>query len=243
MHDPKTYFLGDTHSLDFLGILENHLPERTNFTVVHVGDAGEGFNYIKSEQAILRDLKSFLDERNAQVFICRGNHSDPAFFRRDHWANKEFNPRIEFVPDYTVKNINGLSYQFVGGAISIDRFNRLAGRSWWAAEEIVEDLDRAQKVDVLVTHSAPTFCEPVSFSQIVYDWARRDPALIEELTNERQKLDRIFAKCNPKLHVYGHFHYDHNEYIEHCLHKELDFNELWTPNWENFYEGSILQTS
>jgi len=226
----KTYFLGDTHTLDILDRLISNIPDEKNYTIVHVGDCGEGFASQKAERNILRELYKYLDDRASKVSVCRGNHSDPQYFSPNHWANQEFKKCIEFVQDYTIMDINGLTYQFIGGAISIDRTSRTKNVTWWENEIFVEKPELATKVDVLVTHTAPHFCHPVEFSKIVYDWAQDDSTLLSELSHERQMVTNIFNICQPKLHVYGHFHqYGNSEMINGCKHRQLGIDEFWTP--------------
>ena len=68
--------------------------------------------------------------------------------------------------DYTVEEIGGKTYLFVGGALSIDRELRLEGHSWWSDEDIKELSDDewnsiAGKFDVVITHTAPSIAPPV----------------------------------------------------------------------------------
>ena len=84
-----------------------------------------------------------------------------------------------------------------------------------------------QKVDILVTHTAPSWCFPQQFNEIVYGWALEDAYLIGDLSNERAIVDEIFKLCKPKLHLYGHFHSSWTEEVNGCKHKLLDINEVW----------------
>jgi hypothetical protein len=53
--------------------------------------------------------------------------------------------------------------QFIGGAISIDRTGRKEGVSYWSDESIIYKPELIQNVDILVTHTAPSFCHPQEF--------------------------------------------------------------------------------
>jgi predicted phosphodiesterase len=197
------------------------------FALVHVGDLGEGFSQQHVEETYLREIAEYLETRNAKLYVCRGNHADPSFYKPGHWSAK-FQPTITFVPDYTVLDINGLSHQFVGGAISIDRSDRTMNVRWWEDEPVQDFIEERKPVDVLVTHSAPSFCEPTQFSNIVYNWACRELTLLQELKDERKLLNCIFRQEPVKyLHVYGHFHASYNMTINGVIHKGLAINELW----------------
>ena len=76
-------------------------------------------------------------------------------------------PNFKLLRDYTNLHLNGQSWLLVGGAISIDRIDRVLGRSWWPGEafELREDL--AQPADVLVTHSGPEWIGPSCRNDLV----------------------------------------------------------------------------
>ena len=220
--------LGDSHRLDIAYLLESYLGKSANNILISVGDCGEGFNEDRIDDLSLRDNYKYLEKYNNYLIIARGNHSDPAWFVDDHWANKKYGDRIYFAPDYSLFKINGLSYQIIGGAISIDRKGRTPHAEWWPDEVFKLDESKCQKVDVLITHSAPDFCWPVKFSELVYGWISRDLHLESELIKERQDITKAFHICEPKLHLYGHFHnFGNHEVINNCIHKQLGIDEFW----------------
>lgn len=227
-------FLGDTHRLDIAYLLESHLGKSNNQLIIHAGDMGEGFNEAKIDNLSLQENYDYLVKYNNYLIVCRGNHSDPSWFSDNHWANKKFGDRIYFAPDYSLFKINELSYQIIGGAISIDRKGRTPHADWWPDEVFKLDKSKCQKVDILVTHSAPDFCHPVKFTEIVYGWMSRDLHLKSELIQERQDITKAFRICNPSLHVSGHFHSSNYEVINNIIHKSLGIDELWDMPILNF---------
>jgi Icc-related predicted phosphoesterase len=122
---------------------------------------------------------------------------------------------------------NGKLIQFIGGATSIDRTMRKEGISYWKDEILKYEKDKLRKVDILVTHTAPSWCFPQTFNEMVYGWAREDADLLEDLTDERAVMDEIVKACQPSLHLYGHFHSSWNEEINGCKHRLLNINEIW----------------
>jgi len=222
----KVIFLGDTHTLELLPKLVE-ISDLQNYTLIHVGDSGEGADYPYVEKSTLKYIHKYFQEINSRLYVCRGNHSNPDFFQKTHWANIEFGDRIEFVSDYDIKTIAGKTCQFVGGAISIDRVDKIENINWWPNEQFEYKPELAQKVDVLVTHSAPPYCPPEHFSKMVYDWAADDKTLLKDLRMERVLVGEILAICQPKLHVYGHFHNSTVKESNGCVHRQLAIDELW----------------
>ena len=122
---------------------------------------------------------------------------------------------------------NGKKIQFIGGAVSIDRSHRTEGVSYWANEGLVFDESKCEKVDILVTHTAPSWCFPQKFNDMVLYWTAQDKTLMVELLEERKLMDNIFNICQPSLHLYGHFHSSCTEEIDGCKHKLLNIDEIW----------------
>jgi Icc-related predicted phosphoesterase len=223
-HTKPVIFLGDHHGCWFDVLDELDERKITNSYRICVGDSGIGFEPKDRRERLLILLNNEFAHRNIHFMSIRGNHDDPLFFTG---KNRVKLSNFELIEDYTVMSYDSTLIQFIGGAISIDRTHRTLNVSYWSDEGLVLDLDKTQKVDVLVTHTAPSRCFPQQFNQMVYDWAKSDTALLAELTSERTSMDSILASCNPSLHVYGHFHHSWTETVENCKHKLLNINELW----------------
>lgn len=192
--------------------------------VFSVGDCGIGF--LKKEQQ-LKQLKLLNEEfksRNIFFKAIRGNHDNPFYFKKENKINLS---NFELVEDYTVFSYDDLIIQAVGGATSIDRTGRQLGSSYWEDEKVVFNKLQCANVDILITHTAPSFCYPQKFNGIVYSWANEDAYLIEDLIDERAVMDEIFKLCNPKYHFYGHFHTYRSDQINNCIHRLLDIDELY----------------
>jgi hypothetical protein len=223
--DKPLLFLGDHHGNwnELFYILDRKKVENCN--VISVGDLGIGFKYKKEyEYDLAKKLDVSFKEKNINFYGVRGNHDDPYFFKEKNricWDN------FELIEDYTVMEYNGKKIQFIGGAVSIDRTARKEDISYWKGEAVNFNKDKCEKVDVLVTHTAPSWCFPQHFNELVYGWAREDAYLLEDLTNERAVMDEIFKICVPSFHLYGHFHSSWTENINNCTHKLLNINEIW----------------
>lgn len=216
-------FIGDIHG-DF-HFLNECCYKVEKSLMVQVGDCGLGFHSTTYEEEYLKKINNTCEQFNNQLLLLFGNHDSRdrfSFFRQKNIFNN-----ITFLDDYDVVKYKDKTIQFIGGAISVDRTGRKEGISYWENEGVVFNRDACQKVDILVTHTAPSHCFPQQFNEMVYGWAREDAYLIEDLTDERAVMDEIFKLCSPSLHIYGHFHSSCIERVNGCVSKLLDINELW----------------
>jgi hypothetical protein len=220
-------FLGDHHgnwSDLFYLIDKNNI---SNCNLISVGDSGIGFEYKTRQLQTINRLNKVFEEKNIYFKAIRGNHDDPAYFKGDdRIALKHF----ELIEDYSVWEYNSKSIQFIGGAVSIDRTGRAPNVSYWLDEGVIFNKNACKKVDILVTHTAPSVCFPQSFNEMVYGWAREDAYLIEDLNDERSVMNEILKLCDPEYHFYGHFHSSWSEQINGCRHRLLAINELYEFN-------------
>ncbi len=218
------YVLGDHHG-EYEAVFST-LRQRgiSDSTVVHVGDGGEGFPGWRAKTA------EELDKRFAAIGIeylsIRGNHSDPAFF-----DGRVMLPNFKLLRDYTTFHMNGQSWLFAGGAISIDRIHRLPGQSWWSGEAFELREDVALQADVLVTHSGPSWIGPSCRNELVRACANAEAAfgcdtLIAELQAERRSHEKLFRLVKPRTWYLGHFHERAEKPYLGCRTRILDCNEL-----------------
>jgi DNA repair exonuclease SbcCD nuclease subunit len=216
-------FLGDNHGNwnELLFIIK--AKNITNASIISVGDLGIGFNP-KQDIHTCKKLSKEFNSKNINFYGIRGNHDDPNFFTG---SNRIVLDNFELVEDYSIFEYNSKTIQLIGGAVSIDRTGRAVTVSYWENERVSFNKEACKKTDVLVTHTAPSWCFPQQFNEMVYGWAREDAYLLEDLTDERAVMDEIFKICRPNLHLYGHFHSSWTEKINGCISKLLDINELW----------------
>lgn len=217
---PSLCFIGDVHGDYFF--IEDFCKHHRDYVICQVGDLGLGFGTVESEQAYLNSINKACKANNNAFCVIRGNHDNPARFAL---FRKKFT-NIYFPEDYEVCEWSTKKIQFIGGAISIDRTARTNGKSYWKDEVVVFNKSKCQKVDILVTHTAPSYCFPQQVNEMVYKWAEVDSSLIKDLTAERAVMDEIFKLCKPSYHVYGHFHATRTEEIAGCKHNLLDINEI-----------------
>ena len=108
--------------------------------------------------------------------------------------------------------------------------------SYWPDEMPVFDepklseIDRQFKIDSVITHTAPSFCELLSKAGLS-GWAERDAELLTDCEKERETMDRLFEHLKAAGHLlshwyYGHFHQSWNSGIDDILFSMLDIMEF-----------------
>ncbi len=214
------YLVGDIHGdWDFLFKKLDHL-EITNCYLLHVGDGGEGFLPEPKQERQFEHHNQCFKKRNIQYLSIRGNHSNPSYFQGQiKYSN------FELLPDYTYREFNGEKYLFIGGAISIDRQIRIPDRTWWENEKFVFKPELVKKVDVLVTHSGPSW-NGNNTKDGIQSWCDTDHTLWEECFEERQDHDKLIELCSPRKHYCGHFHQSSSIQVNGCVSRILDMVEI-----------------
>jgi len=217
----KLLLLGDTHG-EWSSLL--HMFDRISLrdaTILHVGDVGVGFRQNPDvEIKSLNVIDSELRNRGIVIYAIRGNHDDPIYFNGDHLYDN-----LKLLPDYSTLNINDERFLFVGGAVSIDRQQRVPDRSWWSGEELILDESRIVECDILITHTAPSWVGPQDKNGIMW-FLNRDPTLWDELRHERSLMDKLLLKCGAKQHYCGHFHLRASMKKDGVISRILDIAEL-----------------
>lgn len=111
---------------------------------------------------------------------------------------------------------DGIKFMTLGGAFSIDRSARSLGFSYFE-EEVIDDADvercmSAGKVDVLLTHDAPTEVD------LAAEFATVGRKLLKERISgteaNRERLQRVVDRCNPDYIFHGHWHIDYRQRLE-----------------------------
>lgn len=227
-------FIGDIHGNFNRLIIGINRLELLNQNLIQVGDFGIGFRGDKYDLEFMRRLNDCLQRGNNQLFVIRGNHDDPRFFDGSVTYSN-----LKLLPDYSLLSIKSKNLLLVGGAISIDRKDRRPGVNYWhdevfnLNEEKLQSILSTNKIDIVVTHTAPTFAFPQEFDRIVMEFTEADPTLLDELTQERKQLDTLYStivnSTKPAFWIYGHFHQSHTQFINgtefHLLH-ENELKEL-----------------
>ncbi len=218
----------------------------TDTLIIVAGDCGFGFHRPDYYKNMYKKLSDRLSKANNWVVFIRGNHDNPAYF-----DGKQVNyKRWKAVPDYSVLKACGHIILCVGGAISVDRTYRIsemygmtvvkeADRQlnvayYWPDERPVYDEAKLESitdpVDVVITHTAPSFCEKKSRANI-QNWLVRDEDLLDDVKYERKVMDMIYTFLKGHNHpmrqwFYGHFHESCHSEIEGVKYDMLDILEM-----------------
>ena len=220
----------------------------TDTLIIVAGDCGFGFQRPNYYENLYKKLRSRLSKANNWIVFVRGNHDNPAYF-----DGKQVNyKRWKAVPDYSIVKVCGHTILCIGGAISVDRsWRRLEylGRTvvegederflpevYWPNEAPVYDeaklvtINEVCAIDVVVTHTAPSFCELTS-KRGIENWIYKDENLQEDIKAERQTMDQILFFLKEHGHpldywFYGHFHAYWKEEIDGTKYNMLDVRQV-----------------
>lgn len=226
-------FCGDIHTN--LDIIPNYLKNMklSNCAVFQVGDFGIGFENEHKENRRMDYLNERMKVCDSDLYVIRGNHDDPKYFDGNFNLSNLF-----LLKDYSEVDINGWNILGIGGAISVDRterkgyWDKTKTHDYWENEGIIfdeEKLNELRDIDIVITHSSPNFCYPLSKSGID-NWISKDIKLSDDVLVERHQLSLIYEilSKNNKIHswFYGHFHKNSISYMNDTKFTAIDINTL-----------------
>ncbi len=241
----KVVVSGDIHG-DYKQLIHKCcvLYGMTDTLIIVAGDCGFGFERPGYYENIYKHCSKLLQKANNWVVFIRGNHDNPAYFE-----GKQVNyKRWKAVPDYTVIKACRHTILCVGGAISVDRMLRmcdncqiksddpLSPNIYWSNElpmydkTKLDDINDKCAIDVVITHTSPSFCEKSSH-QGLESWAAHDNTLLADVHKERETIDYILNYLVEHNHpitwwYYGHYHQSWHCEIEDIRYHMLDIMEL-----------------
>ena len=181
-------------------------------TEIHfLGDFGFMWRDDVAGQLAFKRLRLALEDGGATAFVTGGNHEnydlmlaiepDPEGIR---WMRKN----IGLIPrGWRASTPSGTTIASLGGANSIDRYNRKPRVSWWWQESITEEDLTAlgtEHVDVLLGHDSP---KSAALYQKLLPSARfwtPQGLLYSDLG--QAMFHRGFMAVTPKLSLGGHYH-------------------------------------
>lgn len=234
------FFLGDTHGYTRIPKLIS--KSMSGGVIFHVGDFGVGFISRFRELENLKTLNDELGVLGVKLYVVRGNHDDPKFFKESTKKQSvdELNlENIVLLEDHTmvaitVNDVNKNVY-CNGGAVSIDRMGRVHDVSYWSDEKFYcpesDELDKITDVDIIVTHTRPNGVWPYTYNTLVEHFILEDGNLDYDLKSEGEKMFNMFStikKNNPQdiTHYYGHFHNSFTDFNDNIKHVCLDISEI-----------------
>src|SRR5574338_68442 len=202
----RILILGDTHgNTQAATQAVDYARDNGMKIIVQCGDFGL-WDHMKGGVKFLDTLNERLRLRGVKMYVVGGNHEN--WDRWEWYVNN--NPKdyhgftylrshIRIAPKVHAWGWNGKSCLMVGGAVSIDKPYRVAGKSWWPNEVLTwDEVERAKsfgKVDYLFTHDC-------SNRTTFYGRLKPEP----DSQTHRQQIDSILAVVKPKVHFHGHMH-------------------------------------
>jgi len=245
---------GDIHgNFDMLVEMLCVLNEMTNTTCIVAGDCGFGFKSRKYYEEMLLRNSPRMEEADNRIVFVRGNHDNPAYFDGEIIST----PHFIAVPDYSVIKAAGHTVLCIGGAVSTDRKRRIdawnqeveirkiwgytideenifSPKYYWPDEqpvfndELLSRIIAENKIDIVVTHTAPSFCEKKEKDEL-QEWAKEDNELLTDVQHERAVMDAIHEKLKDQdvlYWCYGHFHWTWCDILVKTIYKMLGIMEL-----------------
>lgn len=182
--------------------------------MIILGDAG--LNYFNGPQDNVK--KKYAAQFPLTFFCIHGNHEmrtadisaykTKAFCGGVVWYEEEY-PNLLFAKDGEVYSFGGYDCIVMGGAYSVDKYERLAeGWHWFENEQpsdaikayVEQQLStRSNQIDVVLSHTCPLKYEPTEvFIQGI------DQSLVDQSTEEW--LGRVEAHLDYKKWYCGHYH-------------------------------------
>lgn len=219
----------------------------SNASVIICGDFGAGF---ESRQALDIEYKKCLprlENHDITLYAIRGNHDDPEYFRNPENHNY---PRLKFLEDHKLYEIEDRTIYTIGGANSIDylwriewnndpEHKRKGKKVWWEDEDVVKlpiDKLSTSTADIVVSHEAP-----LAFSPIATRPVECDAEQFGRIIATRTYLNDVLHAMNLKYWFYGHYHTSYsgsyNEVVWRCL-NELELFQVPDPEPKEIKEES-----
>lgn len=210
--------VGDIHGEYDEGFVDDFGKVADNY--IFLGDIGFGFEPLKS---FIRHLDQTIPA-DVECYFIRGNHDNPAC-----WLGEKKKlitsgvPRFHIVKDYDTIECGGKRYLCVGGGISIDRFYRIAGQSYWPNEAVLPCPKKNVfgRIDGILSHTG--FTPPVLTHK--HNLQIKFPDVNKDCEDEQKVLYDILHLYNPKVWYCGHYHVSCKYNVEDCKCTALDCHQ------------------
>lgn len=243
------YFVGDVHGSWNIITYYIRQYEIQNSVFIFCGDVGIGFERLQHyTNYVIPELHKVLKKYNDLFIWFAGNHDDPKYFE-NQLINTNY---VKCIPTYSIINVLGKNILNISGGISIDRVYRKnqdsirlvnymkyhncdyqtaeqkCPLSYWENEPVIYQPKVEEHIDIICSHSAPSFCYPNDKGGIVAKFAEFDSELIKDIDEERFILDKVYEDYKDEVThwYYGHFHKNNMQTINNTCFKLLNIGEI-----------------
>lgn len=171
--------------------------------IIFLGDFGYNFTeHFVSELTVASEATGLLIE------WIDGNHENFSYLQS---IGFNLGSRFIYHRRGSTEYIDGVKFMFLGGATSVDRQYREAGRSWWPQEaltfsEIAYAFDKAPGTDVMLMHDAPYL--PPMMDDSKAHFPKVDLAISAA---HRTLVKIVYKEAKPKYVFHGHFHVSYTD--------------------------------
>ena len=179
-------------------------------------------------------LNKVLADNNTHILFVRGN-DDPKYFE-DELINFS---NVKTIQDYSVVKLSKFNCLCIGGYVSLDRAwkieqeKRIGRKMYWENEKMQyneDDIDKIIKdynIACVVTTTCPSFAFPGMNAYKHSVWASKDKAIINDMTEERVVMDKLYNKLvennkKPYIWTYSRFKNNNQSMINDILFQSLN---------------------
>lgn len=218
--------------------------------IIILGDAGLNWNLNEQDS----HMKNFLKKRyQFRIYCVRGNHEarpqdvpDMELIydedvKGEVYIQKQW-PNIRYFKDWGIYTFGRFTAAVIGGAYSVDKWYRLSNNlAWFDNEQLTEeemlqctvDLTN-QKVDFVLTHTAPICWEPTDLFLNSINQSTVDKTM--ELF-----LEEVGQCFDWRIWCFAHYHTDRLErpYVEQFYRDTENIEDVW-ERWHNYYHSNEL---
>ena len=196
----RVAILGDIHgNVQYLDWALEHAVKAGAELMIQLGDFGFDFG-----DGFLSALANTTDRHQIPLFVIRGNHDDPWWFRQYQRMGM-----VNLIPDGMMMTIGKKRVAFLGGAVSIDRNLREENISWWPDERINPQIVNAwlyddEKADILISHDAPLLPDKLPGIPL-------PPDIKRDCEEDRHFVRMAAEVLEPDVIYHGHYHMRHTK--------------------------------
>ncbi len=202
----KILIIGDSHgNTGWLQTALNYGHDQGCELAISVGDFGYWPRW-SGGQKFIKKIERTLAALEMNLWFVDGNHEDHERLRAlGITRSRDITKHITWKPRGSDEILDGVTFGFFGGAVSVDAMARTPGYTWFS-EEIPTAHEWARvynmkNVDVMISHEVPA--SPLELHPGRSQWPHNLLKASQDLRDELLELQR---HLKPKIWFGGHHH-------------------------------------